>query len=78
MRLAGKGIGRADRHVATPAPFLAPARLLALAVAVFVLGLAAMFGAGVPDAAGVGPTMSPYPPGRHVFDYGNLMSASSR
>jgi hypothetical protein len=72
VRLAGNGIGRADRHVATLA------RLLAPALAVSLLGLAAMFGAGVSDAAGVGPTMSPYPPGRHVFDYGNLMSASSR
>ena len=55
-----------------------PARLVVAALTVAAFGcLCACLGAARP-AVGAQPTMSPFVPGRHVYDYANLLSADEK
>lgn len=53
-----------------------PSRLLA-AMALSLFGLLAVGLAGARPVTADEPTMSPFVPGRHVYDYGNVLSANS-
>jgi hypothetical protein len=50
---------------------------LAAAVALGIMSLAAVGLVGAGPVTAANPTMSPFVPGRHVYDYGNLLSATS-
>ncbi len=47
------------------------------ALALVLLGFLAVLAPGARPALGADPTMSPFVPGRHVYDYGSVLSARS-
>ncbi|MGZ6267322.1 MAG: hypothetical protein ACXWNR_02000 [Candidatus Limnocylindrales bacterium] len=47
------------------------------ALALVLLGFLAVLASGARPALGADPTMSPFVPGRHVYDYGSVLSARS-